>query len=112
MSDDFNTKFQSSFSKLKLHNSDEIYNFVAQNKILLDNYNDIIKLIGKYFPNSSYSLEFDPDSEFDDLDQLIVYVHVDEEDFENEWEKLKELNEEIREVFGKRIKELISVDLW
>lgn len=112
MNDEFHLKLENTFSKLETHNSKEIYEFLVKNQFLLDYYNELMELMKKYFPKSSYSLEFHCDSEFDNLNQLVMYVHLKDEDFEDEWDKLKELNDEIRMTLGNDVKELISVDLW
>ncbi len=112
MKDDFDSKFQDLIAKFKTLNHDEIYEFIAENDLFLDLYDDIVPLIEKYFPKCSCSLEFHADPEFDNLNQLVIYVHSNDEDFEKDWKKLEELNEDIRESLGSEVKELISVDLW
>lgn len=95
-----------------LINPKEIIKFVLDNDDLIDLFQKINPLIKEYFPNHIYCLEFVPDPEFSNLNQLVCYIKVDDAVFYEEWKILKQLNKDIRHSIGSNSKSLFSVDLW
>ena len=94
------TSKQEIFDKLtkdyELVNPDEIYDFIKLNNHLLNELDQVLPLLNKYFPNRKFYLEFTPDYEFKDLDQLIVFVCTDDERFEEDWKIISKLDSELR----------------
>lgn len=91
-----------------------IFKFVRDNIDLIELIKKVNTLLKYYFPNHDYCLEFVPDPEFDSLNQLVVYIKVDESSFDEEWDLLKKLNKNIRslKVSNPKVKQYFSVDLW
>lgn len=90
---------QEIFEKLTEHyeltNPDEIYDFIKLDIDLLNELDQILPLLNKYFPTKKFYLKFVPDYEFEDLDQLVVYICTDNENFEEDWKILNELNSQL-----------------
>ena len=93
------TSKQVIFDKLTKHyellNPDEIYDFIKLDIDLLNELDQVLPLLNKYFPTKKFYLEFAPDYEFEDLNQLVVFVCTDDEHFEEDWKILNELNSQL-----------------
>lgn len=96
----------------ELVNKEEILNFISQNTGLLDLITSSVPIIKKYFQDCNYVLEFEIDPEISDLSQLVLYVKVDDDSFDESWEKMRILNKEIRNIsYENSLNGLFSVDL-
>lgn len=95
-----------------LINSFEIVEFIYKHIQLLNLIDKLIHLLNKYYPNHLYCLKFIKDPEFANLDHLMCYIKVN--DFDNEWNILKKLNKELRQLIftDSSIKHILAVDLW
>lgn len=59
-------------------------------------------------------MEFDKDPETPSFNKLVIYVKGDDESFDKDWDELKRINKEIRNLslYDDSLKNLLSVDLW
>lgn len=109
---DYQETFKYDFEDLSknydLINRDEIYEFIKLNIDSLNELNQILPLLNKYFPSEKFLLKFVPDYEFEELNQLVVYICGDISNFDVKWDLLNKLNDEINSF----VSNLISVDLW
>ena len=92
--------FKSNFKELSKHyeliNPDEIYEFIKLNNNLLNELYLVLPLLNKYFPSKRFQLKFVPDYEFEELNQLVVYICSDEDNFEDDWKIINELDAKLR----------------
>ena len=96
----------------ELVNKEEILNFISLNTGLLDLITSSMFIIKKYFRDCDCVLEFEIDPEISDLSQLVLYVKVDTDSFDESWEKMRIMNKEIRKISYKNsLNGLFSVDL-
>ena len=91
---------KSNFKELSKHyellNPDEIYEFIKLNNNLLNELYQVLPLLNKYFPSKRFQLKFVPDYEFEELNQLVVYICSDEDNFEDDWKIINELDAKLR----------------
>ena len=91
---------KSNFKELSKHyeliNPDEIYEFVKLNNNLLNELYQVLPLLNKYFSSKKFQLKFVPDYEFEELNQLVVYICSDDDNFEDDWEIVNELDAKLR----------------
>ena len=68
----------------------------------------------KSFEKNELSMEFIQDPEITDLKYLNIYIHSSEESFNKDWNTLKIINQDIRQLklLDNSIKKYILVDLW
>lgn len=114
---DYQETFKSNFDELSenydLINPKKIYEFIKLNNDLLNALYQILPLLKKYFPSEKFLLKFVPDYEFEELNQLVIYICTNEDNFDNNWNLLNKLNDEIDELkLNIFVSNLIAVDLW
>ena len=56
-----------------------------------------------------FALEFERDPEIPSFNKIVLYVKGERNYFDEDWEKLKKINKEIRNF---SLKDLFSLDLW
>ena len=74
----------------------------------------VTPLLSSHFPDKSFGLEFDKDPEIPSFNKLIAYVFGDDESFNEDWEEIKKVNEEINKLslYDDSVKSLLTLDLW
>ena len=106
------------FDRLKdayeIHRLHEVKGFVKKNGELLGYINRITPIINNYFPRYEKCLTFCQDPEFEELDDITIYIKSIKSEFDNDWKKLDQLEKELSYItdFSTELKGLISVDLW
>lgn len=107
-------KFDDLSKSFEIHKADELKGFIKNNVGLIEYINCLIPLINNHFPNSKKCLTFSQDPEFDELDDVTIYIHTFKSDFDDDWKKLDELEKEIFYIdeFSNQIKGLVLLDLW
>lgn len=110
----FIESFKSTLSNFELLNEEEILNFIFHNIGLLELIENIKPIVKAHFPNYDCALEFNSDPEIPQFNQIVLYVKGDENSFDEDWEKVKKVNKEIRKVslYDNSFKSLFTVDLW
>ena len=103
------------FSKnYEIHNPNELNEFIKNNVQLIQYITAITPIINNHFPNYKKCITFCKDPEFEELDDVTIYINSFQSDFDNDWKKLDELEKELFGIveFSNRIKGLVSLDLW
>ena len=97
----------------KLINQEEIINFINRNNGLLELLEKVYPLVKSYFPDYFYSLSYATDPEIKDLEDLMLCIHGDENEFKNNRKKLHELEREIDDlkVSNCKVKRLLLVEV-
>ena len=110
----FDKKFDELYEDFLVFNNAELKKFIKSNDDLLLLIDKIYPLLNKYFPDFVFILDFNQDPEFESLNQVEIFIHIAESGYDENWNKLKLLNNEIDGLneFPYSIKRLISVDLW
>ena len=98
----------------KLLNENEIKDFILKNLDIIQLINEVTGLLKKYNPHYNYCMEFNIDPEIEDFNQIVIYVKVPKNSFNEEWDKLKSINKKIRtlKLYNEDIKRFLSIDLW
>lgn len=98
----------------EIHKVHEVNDFIKKNVELIPYINRITPLINNHFPCYKKCLTFSQDPEFDELDDITIYINSLKSEFEADWRKLDELERELFHIneFSTKIKGLVSVDLW
>lgn len=98
----------------KLLNENEIKDFILKNLDIIQLINEVTELLKKYYPYYNYCMEFNIDSEIEEFNQIVIYVQVPNDLFNEEWSKLKSINKKIRnlKLYNDDIKQFLSIDLW
>ena len=96
-----------------LFNSEEIINFINSNNGFLELFERVYPLLESYFPNYSYSLHYAQDPEIIGLEDLMLFIKVDEKEFKNHRNKLHDLEREIDDlkISNPKVKRLLLVEL-
>ena len=105
---------KNTLSNYDLINEEEIINFIVKNIGLMELIEKATPIIKNHFPNNSFALEFDKDPEIPNFNKIVMYVKGEEESFDEDWEKVKKVNKEIKtlSLYDDDVKNLLSVDLW
>lgn len=92
----------------------EVKEFIKVNNKIIRYIYSITPLIDSHFPGYKKCLTFCKDPEFDELDDITIYINCLKSQFDAEWKKLDELEKELfyLDGFSNQTKGLISVDLW
>ena len=98
----------------QIHKPPELKEFIKDNAQLIQYINAITPLINNQFPNYKKCITFCKDPEFDELEDVTIYINSFKEDFDRGWKKLDELEKELFGIdeFSNKIKGLVSLDLW
>ena len=101
-------------SENSLVNKEEIINFISYKPLLTELIKELTVIIRKSFEKNELSMEFIQDPEITDLKYLNIYIHSSEESFNKDWNTLKIINQDIRQLtlLDNSIKKYILVDLW
>ena len=111
----FYSEFQEYLSNnYSLINKEEIINFISYKPLLTELIKELTVIIRKSFEKNELSMEFIQDPEITDLKYLNIYIHSSEESFNKDWNTLKIINQDIRQLklLDNSIKKCILVDLW
>lgn len=110
----FDKKFDELYDHFLVLNNTELKEFIKSHDDLLLLIDKINPLLKKIFPNFVYILDFNQDPEFQYLNQVVIYIHIGQSSFDENWALLRQLNKEIRNIgeFPSQLKRLLSVDLW
>lgn len=110
----FIKKFNELYNQFHVLNNTELKEFIKNHDDLLLLIDKINPLLKKIFPNFVYILDFNQDPEFQYLNQVVIYIHIGQSSFDENWALLRQLNKEIRNIdeFPSQLKRLLSVDLW
>lgn len=98
----------------EIHKPQEVKEFFEDYDELVQYISSITPLIDKHFPDYKKCLTFCQDPEFEELDDITIYIHSFKSQFDTDWKKLDELEKELfyLDGFSNQTKGLISVDLW
>lgn len=93
---------------------DELINFIDKNIGLMELIEKVTLLVKDNFVGNSFALEFERDPEIPSFNKIVLYVKGERNSFDEDWEKLKKINKEIRNFSLKddSVKDLFSLDLW
>ena len=93
---------------------DELINFIDKNIGLIELIEKVTPLVRDNFVGNSFALEFERDPEIPSFNKIVLYVKGERNSFDEDWEKLKKINKEIRNFSLKddSVKDLFSMDLW
>ncbi|KZX11328.1 hypothetical protein MBORA_15730 [Methanobrevibacter oralis] len=110
----FDKKFDELYDHFLVLNNTELKEFIKSHDDLLLLIDKINPLLKKIFPNFVYILDFNQDPEFQYLNQVVIYIHIGQSSFDENWALLRQLNKEIINIgeFPSQLKRLLSVDLW
>lgn len=114
----FDSDFDREFDKLskdyKIHKKHEVKEFIRNNPELIDYIQEITPLIDKFFPKYLKCITFCQDYEFEELNDITIYINSTDETFEQDSEKFDDLETEIIKLnnHATKIKKLLSMDLW
>ena len=97
----------------KLINSDEIIDFIRSHNGLLELIEKAYPLLKSYFPKYSYCLLYSIDPEIVNLEHLMLFINGDEEVYDDDCLKLRDLERDIEElkVSNCNVKPLLLVDV-
>lgn len=97
-----------------IHKTQQIKDFLIDNVELIPYIDTIAPIIDNHFPNCKKCMTFCKDPEFDELDDITIFLGSLKDEFDNDWKKLDKLEKELFYLseFSTKIKGLISVDLW
>lgn len=110
---DFETNLDNLSKYYTLYNEEEIYKFLKSHPNLVEALYQILDPISKYFKHDKLILEFVPDYEFEELNQVVVYICADENSFDKNWDLLNKLEDEIRNLdIDFSVFNSFFVDLW
>ena len=98
----------------EIHKPHEVKDFIKKNVELIPYINRITPIINNRFPSYKKCLTFCQDPEFEELDDINIYISSLKSEFDADWKKLDELERELFHIteFSTKIKGLVSVDLW
>ena len=105
---------ENTLKNFDLVNKNEIIEFIVSNLGLIELIEEVTPIIKNHFPNNGLALEFDKDPEISSFNKIVLYVKVDDESFEDDWEEIKKINKDIRKLslYNDSVKNLLSLDLW
>lgn len=110
---EFINQFKNISKEYNIINIEEVIRFVLVNDDLIELIQKVTPLLKQYFPEHKYCLKFVPDPEFKNLNQLVAYIEIEDNDFDKEWDIMQELEKSIRASCSNlKVKHLFSVDLW
>lgn len=101
-------------NNFNLINPKEIIDFIHSNNGLLELIEKVFPLLKYYFPTYSYSLLYAPDPEIMDIEDLMLFINSEEEeDYEENRNKLRELMKEIDDlkISNCKVKRLLLLDV-
>lgn len=105
---------KNTLSNFELLNESETINFIVENIGLIELIEKATHIMKNHFPSNNLALEFDKDPEIPSFNKLVIYVKGNDESFDENWEEIKIINKEIRNLslYDDTVKKLLSVDLW
>ena len=105
---------ENTLSNFDLLNKDEIINFIVKNLGLIDLIEKVEPIIENHFPQYDCCLEFSRDPEIPNFNKIILYVKGNDESFDDDWEEIKKINREIRNLtlYDDDVRNNFSLDLW
>lgn len=111
---DFNDEIEKLSKNYDIHKTQQIKDFIIKNTELICYIDTITPIINNHFPDYKKCITFCKDPEFDELDDITIYINSVKDEFDNDWKKLDKLEKELfcLSGFPTKIKGLISVDLW
>lgn len=101
-------------SKYELLNENDILDFIECYPSLIKLIDIVTKGIVEIFSENELKMEFVQDPEINEFNHIILYIVSSDESFDKDWELLKDLKNELRqiELLDNSIKSLLMVDLW
>lgn len=111
---DLNEEFNKLSNNYKVHRIHQVKEFIKNNPELMNYINKITPIINKFFPKHIKCITFCRDYEFEELNDITIYINSSNESFDDDCEKFDELEVEIIKLngFTTNIKKLVSMDLW
>ena len=105
---------KNTLSNFELLNETETIKFIVKNIGLIELIEKATPIVKNHFPGNSFALEFDKDPEIPSFNKLVIYVKGEDESFDEDWEEIKRINKEIRNLslYDDSVKNLLSIDLW
>lgn len=112
--ENFDYEFERIAKNYNLHRRQEVKEFIGQHDELLQYLDSVTQIINHYFPNYLKCLTFCDDFEFEELNDITIYINSSESSFERDCQKFNELEVKLitMDGFSAKIKKLVSVDLW
>ena len=97
----------------EIHKPHKVKDFIKRNAELVPYINRITPIIDNHFPSYKKCLTYCQDPEFEELDDITIYINSFRSEFDDYWKKLDELEKELFHIteFSTKIKGLVSVDL-
>lgn len=89
---DFDRKFDKLSKNYKIHDIASVKSFIEEHENILNFIHDLTQLINTYFPRYEKIIEFCKDSEFSDLDFIMIYI--DGKSFDDDYETLTRFKNE------------------
>ena len=98
----------------EIHKLIELKNFLQKNAGLIQYIDRITPIINSHFPDYKKCITFCQDPEFEELDDITIYINSLKTEFDKDWKQLDKLERELFYIkdFSTEIKGLISMDLW
>lgn len=97
-----------------IHRKEEVKEFIKIHPELIPYINKITPIINCYFPNYKKCITFFEDYEFEELNDISIYINSTEKTFEKDCKIFDELLTTILKMneIPTEIKRLVSMDLW
>jgi hypothetical protein len=112
--DNIDEKIEKLSESYNIEKRQKVKEFVNNNPKLIQYLDKITPIINNYFPHNLKTLTFCEDPEFEELNDITIYIHTTESEYPADWKKYDELETEIltRNDFSTKIKQLVSISLW
>ena len=105
---------KNTLSNFELLNESQTINFIVKHIGIVELIEKATPIVKNHFPAYSFALEFDKDPEIPSANKLVMYVKGEDESFDEDWEEIKRINKEIRNLslYDDSVKNLLSIDMW
>lgn len=112
-SDNINEKIEKLSESYNIEKRQKVEEFMNDNPELIQYLDKITPIINNYFPHNLKTLTFCEDPEFEELNDITIYIHTTESQYPADLKKYDELETEVlrRNDFSKT-KQLVSISLW
>jgi hypothetical protein len=107
-------KIEMLFNGYTVHRKGEVTAYIKEHPEIIPYIEKITPIISSHFPDRKKCMTFCEDYEFEEPNDITIYIPSSETRFESDWKKFKEMEIEILKMkeFPRRMNTLISIDLW